>query len=63
MVYLVTWSLGLHDFHPLAFIKNMTCFLSGVNWFFYAYFVKALAIEFKEELLKKSIEYLRSLNV
>lgn len=38
MVYLVTWSLGLHDFHPLSFIKNMTCFLSGVNWFFSAYF-------------------------
>lgn len=38
IVYLITWGLGLHDFHVLTFIKNMTCFLYGVNWFFYAYF-------------------------
>lgn len=37
MVYLITWGLGLHDFHVMTFIKNMTCFLQGVNWFFYAY--------------------------
>lgn len=38
MIYLITWCFGLHDFQPLAFAKNVTCFLSGVNWFFYAYF-------------------------
>lgn len=38
MVYLITWGLGLHDFHTMTFVKNMTCFFQGVNWFFYAYF-------------------------
>lgn len=38
IVYLITWGLGLHDFQVLTFVKNMTCFLYGVNWFFYAYF-------------------------
>lgn len=37
MIYLITWGFGLHDFRPLAFVKNMVYFLSGVNWFFYAY--------------------------
>lgn len=30
--------MGLHDFHAMTFLKNMTCFLHGVNWFFYSYF-------------------------
>ena len=37
MVYLITWGLRLHDFSPLSIVKNMTCFLYGVNWFFTAY--------------------------
>ena len=37
MIYLITWCFGLHDFRPLPFIKNMTCFLYDVNWFFSAY--------------------------
>lgn len=37
MVYLLTWTLGLHDFNAMKMMKNMTCFLTGTNWFFGAY--------------------------
>ena len=37
MVYIITWIFGMHDFHVMIFVKNMTCFLQGVNWFFTAY--------------------------
>ena len=37
IVYVITWLFGLHSFSILPFIKNMTCFLHGVNWFFAAY--------------------------
>ena len=37
IVYLLTWLLGFHDFQPMGMLKNMTCFLYNVNWFFAAY--------------------------
>lgn len=37
LIYIVTWLLGMHAFEPLNILKNMTCFLYGVNWFFTAY--------------------------
>lgn len=37
LVYLITYALGMHDFESLAILKNMTCFLVGVNWFFITY--------------------------
>lgn len=37
LVYLLTWIVGLHDFQITKMIKNMVCFLGGVNWFFAAY--------------------------
>lgn len=37
LVYLITWFLGRHGFEPLVLVKNMTCFLQGINWFFTAY--------------------------
>lgn len=37
MIYLICWLLGLHNFNPMAMVKQMTLFLFGVNWFFVAY--------------------------
>lgn len=37
-IYLLTTLLGFHSFELKAFIKSMTCFLYGVNWFITAYF-------------------------
>lgn len=37
LVYLLTWGMGMHAFEPLRMLKNMACFLHGVNWFFPAY--------------------------
>lgn len=37
LVYLITWLLQMHSFEPLNMLKNIVCFLHGVNWFFPAY--------------------------
>ena len=37
MIYLICWALGFHGFNPMVMLKQMTCFLFGVNWFFTAY--------------------------
>lgn len=37
-IYMLTNLLGFHPFELKLFIKSMTCFLYGVNWFITAYF-------------------------
>lgn len=37
LVYILTSSLGFQKFQVIPFVKSMTCFVYGVNWFITAY--------------------------
>lgn len=56
LLYLICWGLGNHAFQPLVMVKQMTCFLFGVNWFFIAYLGLYLIAPILNSFIEKSTE-------